>query len=262
MLEIDHLVKTFSLDRHTSFNAVDDVSLYIPSNTIMGLVGESGSGKSTLGKCIMGLHRKTSGTIKLNGELLPTRYTRKDFQRQSGLIQMIFQDAAGSMNPRLSIGEIISEPAFLNTERIDKNTVNHRIGELIQAVGLPHNCLSRYPHHLSGGQKQRVAIARALITRPRFLVCDEPTSALDVSIQAQILELLKRLQQELDLSLLFITHDLSVVRHLADRVAVMHNGKIVEHNDTNTLFQSPKHSYTQHLLAAQPQLELNQLTEK
>lgn len=236
MIEVKNLTKSYRLDKKKELLAVDDVNLTIEQGETVGLVGESGSGKSTLGRMILGLVKPTSGEVFFEGkrktELLPLR------------MQMIFQDPYSSLNPRMTIHEILAEPTQIH--RLPK-----RVDELLELVGLPQEAKNRYPHEFSGGQRQRIGIARALALNPDFLICDEPISALDVSIQAQIINLLQRLQKELGLTILFIAHDLAIVRYLSTRVAVMHQGKIVECRDADELFSQPSHPYTKNLLSSQ-----------
>lgn len=236
MIDIRVLSKTFK-----KVKAVDQLSLQINKGEILGLVGESGCGKSTLARMLMRLERPTTGQIYFEGNEISTSKDRSLCRS----MQMIFQDPYASLNPRMTVKDIISEPLIIH-----KIPIGNQITELLDLVGLPQNAQSRFPHEFSGGQRQRIGIARALALKPKFLVCDEPISALDVSIQAQIVELLLKLQKEFNLTYLFIAHDLARVRYISDRVAVMYLGKIVELADTDTLFSTPKHPYTQLLLAS------------
>jgi len=230
--------------------AVDGVSFAVSRGTTLGLVGESGSGKTTTGRLIARLTQPTSGEIRYGGTDL-VRLRGRDLKRMRRRIQMIFQDPSSSLNRRKTAGQIVSEPIHIHN-LVPKDQLEARLVEVMEHAGLSRRFLNRYPHEMSGGQRQRVGIARALAVAPEFIVCDEPVTALDVSIQAQILNLLMDLQDKLGLTYLFIAHDLSVVRHVSDHVAVMYLGKIVELADTATLFSSPKHPYTRALLAAVP----------
>ena len=230
--------------------AVDGISFSIPTGTTLGLVGESGSGKTTTGRLIARLTQPTAGQIRYRGKnIAPLSGKQLKGLRRS--VQMIFQDPSSSLNRRKTVGQMVSEPLRIH-KLVSKQAVESRLAELMAMVGLSRHFLNRYPHELSGGQRQRVGIARALAVEPEFIICDEPVTALDVSIQAQILNLLMDLQDELDLTYLFIAHDLSVVKHVSDRVAVMYLGKIVEIADKKTLFSDPRHPYTRALLGAIP----------
>jgi peptide/nickel transport system ATP-binding protein len=233
--------------------AVDGVSFSIAKGETLGLVGESGCGKSTVARLIVGLYRPTRGTIAYNGVRIDGGEPQRAL-RQS--MQMIFQDPYASLNPRWRVRDIIAEPIRAHELAQTPAEVDARVAALLDQVGLAVADGTKYPHQFSGGQRQRVSIARALATRPAFLVCDEPTSALDVSVQAQVLNLMRRLQRELDLTYLFISHNLAVVHHVADRVGVMYLGRIVELAPTRALFASPQHPYTRMLLAAVPDLTL------
>jgi oligopeptide transport system ATP-binding protein len=231
--------------------AVSGVSFDLPEGETMGLVGESGSGKSTLARTIIGLESQTAGDVHFDGRDLST-LPADERNRVRRDIQMIFQDPFSSLNPRRTVQQIISEPWEINKGVVLPEQWPTRVGELLEYVGLNPDHADRYPHQFSGGQCQRIGIARALALKPKLIICDEPVSALDVSIQAQVLNLLSELQGELGLTYLFIAHDLSVVRHISDRVAVMYLGKIVELSDTEELFTRPTHPYTQALLSAVP----------
>jgi oligopeptide/dipeptide ABC transporter ATP-binding protein len=259
VLELRNLSKTFQLPRKGGWfggqidhHAVRDVSLTLPRNTILGLVGESGSGKSTTGLMTMRLMEQTSGQILIDGAditaLTPAQL--KPYRRQ---MQIVFQDSYSALDPMMTLARIVAEPLHIHGIGTPADQTEQALA-MLDRVGLHRSYGQRYPHELSGGQRQRVAIARALILRPQVLVADEPTSALDVSVKAQIINLLLDLQQEMGLSILFISHDLSVVRSLTDRVAVMFNGRIVETAPTETIFSDARHPYTQGLLSAIPVL--------
>ena len=258
LLEVQNLVKYFPaggdwfsqmFDRRI-IKAVDGISFSVSRGNTLGLVGESGSGKTTTGRLIARLTQPTSGEIRYGGaDLLRLRGRELKWMRRS--MQMIFQDPSSSLNRRKTAGQIVSEPIHIHN-LAPRGQLEARLVEVMKHVGLSRRFLNRYPHEMSGGQRQRVGIARALAVDPEFVVCDEPVTALDVSIQAQILNLLMDLQDELGLTYLFIAHDLSVVRHVSDYVAVMYLGKIVELAEFATLFSSPKHPYTRALLAAVP----------
>ena len=249
MLQIDNVCFAYPGHGATKLT-VDGVTLYVGPGETLGLVGESGCGKSTLARIAVGLLRADQGSVRVLGVdvVAPGSAARLARARR---VQMVFQDPHGSLNPRLRIRSLLAEPL-----RLHKLTTPDReqsaVEELLGQVGLSPATSEKFPHELSGGQRQRVAIARALAVRPQLLVCDEPVSALDVSIQAQILNLLRDLQQELGLSYFFISHDLRVVRYIADRIAVMHQGRIVETGETDAVWQAPEHPYTQKLLASLP----------
>jgi ABC-type oligopeptide transport system ATPase subunit len=247
LLRVEKLGREFRLPGGKQFAAVADIDLQLRRGEVLGLVGESGSGKSTLGKLLLGLLDKTRGTVWFRGEQLPQRYTRADFCRQARYLQMVFQDPYATLNPRLSIGESVAEPLRIAGAR---ENINEQVNHWLMRVGLAPAMAERYPHEFSGGQRQRIGIARALIARPELLICDEPVSALDVSVQAQIINLLAELRREMGLSMIFIAHDLALVRYLCDRVAVMQSGRIVESGPTEQLFEQPQHAFTQKLLAA------------
>lgn len=249
LLRCENLGKFFALPGGAQFWAVRDVKLDIYRGDAIGIVGESGSGKSTLGRLLLGLHDKSEGAVYYRDELLPQKYRRADFKRWSTHLQMVFQDPYATLNPRFIIGDSIAEPLAL-AGQLKHAEIRQRVAHALEHVGLSAAMAQRYPHEFSGGQRQRIGLARALIVEPKVLVCDEPVSALDVSVQAQIINLLVRLRRELQLTLIFISHDLAVVRHLCDRVAVMQAGRIVELGETETLFEQPQHAFTQRLLAA------------
>ncbi len=233
--------------------AVDQVSFDVAEGSTVGLVGESGSGKSTVARALLKLTPATGGSVTYHDrELLPM--PEAEFRPLRKEMQMVFQDPIGSLNPRMTIESILAEPQqihFKEKTRVQRREVS---AGLLQKVGLPADALQRYPHEFSGGQRQRIGIARALAVQPKFLICDEPVSALDVSVQAQILNLLKDLQEEFRLTLLFIAHDLAVVRHMSDRIVVMHHGKVVEQGDADEICENPRHDYTRKLLDAVPVL--------
>ena len=235
--------------------AVDDVSFELFEGETLGLVGESGSGKSTIAKIITGLVRPTGGEIFYNNLSLYNSKRKYQIDKSRGQIQMIFQDPYSSLNPRFKVRDIISEPIKLFQKNISSSELTQNTHDLIDIVGMTRQSLNRYPHEFSGGQRQRISIARALATRPRLLVCDEPTSALDVSIQAQILNLLKDIQDELHLTMLFISHDLPVIRQMCNRIVVLKNGGVCETKETEELFNNPEHPYTQELIRLMPKIE-------
>jgi oligopeptide transport system ATP-binding protein len=239
------------IQRHTGdIKAVDGISFFIRSGETLGLVGESGCGKSTTGRAILQLYRPTEGDVYFEGQNL-CHLKGERLRRMRRKMQMIFQDPYASLNPRMTVGNIIGEP--LEVHNILKGkALKERVQELLRVVGLNPYFINRYPHEFSGGQRQRIGVARSLAVNPSFIICDEPISALDVSIQAQIINLLEELQAQFGLTYLFIAHDLSVVRHISDRVAVMYLGKIVELTDRHSLYSDPKHPYTQALLSAVP----------
>ncbi len=257
LLQVINLEKHFPITSGFVFEnqvgavkAVDGISFEVLKGETLGLVGESGCGKSTLGRTILQLHRPTSGEVFFEGKNL-VELKGKALRKVRRRAQMIFQDPYSSLNPRTTVYEIISEPLQIHNIATGKECVE-RVQELLNKVGLSHRFVNRYPHEFSGGQRQRIAIARALALNPEFIVCDEPISALDVSIQAQIVNLLEELQDEFKLTFLFIAHDLSMVRHISSRVAVMYLGKLVELTDRDQLYNDPQHPYTKALLSAVP----------
>ncbi|MEM0946062.1 MAG: ABC transporter ATP-binding protein [Pseudomonadota bacterium] len=260
LLEVQHVVKKFTLRQslipwlRTTMTAVDDVSFDIWPGEVFGVVGESGSGKSTVARVISGLFGAESGTIRFSGEVVSDKSDKKTVDAYRRKIQMIFQDPFSSLNPRMRVDNIVAEP-IRHHRLLSGDAVTHRVDELLESVGLSADAGRRYPHEFSGGQRQRISIARALATQPQFLICDEPTSALDVSIQAQVLNILKDLREHLGLTMLFISHDLPVIRQMCDRVAVMKSGKLVELQATDTLFSAPQHAYTKELLTLMPKLD-------
>jgi ABC-type oligopeptide transport system ATPase subunit len=257
LLEVQHLktyfpVRSSILRRHIDdIKAVDDVSFTIEPGTTVGLVGESGSGKSTIGRTLLKLTPATEGKVLFEGrDILPL--SESDFRPLRRQIQMIFQDPFGSLNPRHSVGSIIGEALEIHFPALSREERRDRVASLLKQVGLQPEMATRYPHEFSGGQRQRIGIARALAVEPRFIVCDEPVSALDVSVQAQIVNLLQDLQEQLGLSYLFIAHDLAVVEHISTHVLVMYRGKIVESAPAEQIYADPQHEYTRKLLAAVP----------
>ena len=236
--------------------AVDNVQFSINKGETLALVGESGSGKSTIAKMLVGLLEPTTGNISFAGQIMRTD-TSTEMQALRKRFQMIFQSPYASLNPRWKVGDIIAEPMIVLDTENDRQAVPKRVAELLELVGLSGADAKKFPHEFSGGQRQRIAIARALSSNPEFIVCDEPTSALDVSVQAQILNLMRDLQDELGLTYLFISHDLSVVRHMANRIGVLYLGALVEIADSKTLFSNPVHPYTKMLLDAVPDLEMS-----
>ncbi|MBL6953611.1 MAG: ATP-binding cassette domain-containing protein [Alphaproteobacteria bacterium] len=268
LLSVDGLVRHFDvsapflnrlferLDR-SYVKAVDGISFDIGRGETFSLVGESGCGKSTVARLIVGLYQPTAGSIQYEGVEIGPREAAAARKRMQPHMQMIFQDPYASLNPRWRVAEIVAEPIHVRGLLQGKREILARVGELLTQVGLSPADGERYPHEFSGGQRQRISIARALAGEPEFLVCDEPTSALDVSVQAQILNLMKDLQDRLGLTYLFISHDLAVVYHVSTKVGVMYLGRLVEWAETNTLFENPRHPYTRMLLDAIPDLEMS-----
>lgn len=260
LLEVRNLVKHFPIRQGIIFSrqigavqAVDNITFNIHKGETLGLVGESGCGKTTAGRCILRLIEPTSGDVIFDGRNVPqlAKDELRDLRKE---MQIIFQDPYGSLNPRMTVGDIIGEP--LHIHKIAKGAEREkRVREILETVGLSAFHARRFPHEFSGGQRQRIGIARALAVNPRLIICDEPVSALDVSIQAQVINLLQDLQEEFGLTYLFIAHDLSVVKHISDRVAVMYLGKIVELTGKEELYRNPKHPYTQALLSAIPEAD-------
>lgn len=257
LLRVENLVKYFPITQGIiiqrqvgAVHAVDDVSFFINKGETLGLVGESGCGKSTTGRTVLQLYRPTSGSVVFDGVDL-VKLKGEDLRQMRRKMQMIFQDPYASLNPRLTVGEIVGEP-FVVHKTIQGKDIQERVEHLLELVGLNPAFENRYPHEFSGGQRQRIGVARALALQPDLIVCDEPISALDVSIQAQVVNLLEDLQQQFNLTYLFIAHDLSMVRHISDRVAVMYLGALVELATRNELYNNPLHPYTQALLSAVP----------
>ena len=250
LLRVEHLKKYFKSARGM-VHAVDDVSFTLEAGKTLGVVGESGCGKSTLGRTIIRLQEPTSGSVFFDGKDV-SKLNRQGLWEQRRQMQMIFQDPFSSLNPRMTISQAIEEPLALYKICPDRTSRQKRVAELMDTVGLARRLYNTYPHELDGGRRQRVGIARALSLKPQFIVCDEPVSSLDVSIQAQVLNLLKDLQAEFHLTYLFITHDLSVVKFFSDKIAVMYLGQLVETADSAELFRQPLHPYSQALLSAIP----------
>ena len=251
LLKVEGLKQYFKVNKNFTVKAVDDVSFEIYPGETYGLVGESGSGKSTIGRSIIRLYDPTAGKITFDGQDISGRLSHAQNNTLRTQMQMIFQDPYTSLDPRKNIGDIIAEPIWAMKLHMGKDK-NDRVRELIEMVGLKPDHINRYPHEFSGGQRQRIGIARALILNPEFVVCDEAVSALDVSVRAQVLNLMKKMQQKRNLTYLFISHDLSVVRHVSDRVAVMYLGSVVEIADKQDLYGAPLHPYTRALLSAIP----------
>ena len=250
LLEVKNLKKYFNTPGGV-LHAVDDVSFTLERGKTLGVVGESGCGKSTTGRAILRLHEPTSGEVIFEGKDI-TKVSSQEMRHLRSQMQIIFQDPFASLNPRKTVSEIIGEPLRLYKVHKNKKEQEDHVLELMELVGLSDRLVNTYPHELDGGRRQRIGIARALAMNPKFIVCDEPVSALDVSIQAQILNLLKKLQRELGLTYIFITHDLSVVNYFSDEIMVMYLGKVVEHTTSEQLFAHPTHPYTKALLSAIP----------
>ena len=250
LLEVKNLKKYFNTPNGV-LHAVDDVSFTMERGKTLGVVGESGCGKSTTGRAILRLHEPTSGEVIFEGKDI-AKASNQELRHLRSQMQIIFQDPFASLNPRKTVSEIIGEPLRLYKVHKSKQEQEDHVLELMELVGLSERLVNTYPHELDGGRRQRIGIARALAMKPKFIVCDEPVSALDVSIQAQILNLLKKLQKELGLTYIFITHDLSVVNYFSDEIMVMYLGKVVEHTTSEQLFAHPTHPYTKALLSAIP----------
>ncbi len=259
LLEVRHLSVYFPIFRgilhrkHGEVRAVDDVSFNVPRGTTVGLVGESGSGKTTIGRTLVKLIKPTSGEIFYKGKNIGVM-NESEFHPWRKKIQMIFQDPHGSLNPKLTIGKIIAEALEIHFSKMSRSERDDRVAILLKKVGLEPAMMHRYPHAFSGGQRQRIGIARALAVEPELLICDEPVSALDVSVQAQIINLLQDLQEGLGLTMLFIGHDLAVIKHISDSVLVLHHGHLVESGNAEEVLDHPQHPYTKELLAAVPRM--------
>ena len=252
LLEVDRLSVRY-LSAGTPIEAVQNVSLVIQPGAVLGLAGESGCGKSSLARAIVGLEAVASGQIWFDGQPLPSKPGARNRQLRRR-IQMVFQDPFSSVNPRMTAAEIIAEPLLIHAPDLGRTARREKISEMLGKVGMDQDTAHRYPHEFSGGQCQRIAIARSLVLQPDLLVCDEPVSALDVSVQAQIINLLLELKLDMNLAMLFISHDLCILRHVADDLAVMYQGEIVDYAETDKLFAAPSHPYSASLLAAIPEL--------
>ncbi|MDF2676023.1 MAG: oligopeptide/dipeptide transporter, ATP-binding protein [Bacillota bacterium] len=256
LIEVRNLSKYFQISKKETLKAVDDVSFDIYEGETVGLVGESGCGKSTTGRCIVKLYDPTNGKVLYDGKNIFDSNNKSEKLEYCKNAQMIFQNPYSSLNPRMTVKDIIGEGIKLH-ENISEKELDEKIEDLLKTVGLNRDHMSRFPHEFSGGQRQRIGIARALSVNPKFIVCDEPISALDVSIQAQVLNMLKKLQKERKLTYLFIAHDLSVVKYISDKVIVMYLGMIVEQADAEELYKNPLHPYTKALLSAIPEADPN-----
>ena len=261
LLDVQHLKKYFEVGKNQTLKAVDDVTLQIFKGETLGLVGESGCGKSTFGRTVIHLYEPTSGTVTFDGMKVDKSMSRKQAHELTGRMQMIFQDPYASLNPRRKIMDIVGEGLDAHGLAKNRKDKEEQVVRLLETVGLQAEHADRFPHEFSGGQRQRVGIARALAVNPDFIVCDEPISALDVSIQAQVVNLLEELQEKRGLTYLFIAHDLSMVKHISDRIGVMYLGYLVELADSEELFNNPVHPYTKALLSAipipEPEIEKN-----
>ncbi len=255
LIEVTGLKKYFNTPAGR-VHAVDDINISIPQGETLGVVGESGCGKSTLGRVLLRLSEATSGQVLFEGEDI-LKYSRAQMKQARTKMQIIFQDPYSSLDPRMTVMDLIKEPLIINKTMKDRSQMNQYVLELMDRVGLARRLVNSYPHELDGGRRQRIGVARALAVRPKFIVCDEPVSALDVSIQAQILNLLMDLQEEMGLTYLFITHDLSVVRHISNRIMVMYLGQCIEMASVEEIFENPLHPYTKALLNAIPKPDLS-----
>lgn len=262
LLRVEHLKKYFTTPKGT-LHAVDDVNFSIRAGETLGVVGESGCGKSTMGRAILRLHEPTAGKVYFEGNDI-LGYNKKQLKELRKDMQIIFQDPFASLNPRMTVSEAIIEPLLVQGiyKSSERAAIISRVDEIMNLVGLAKRLVNTYPHELDGGRRQRIGIARALAVNPKFIVCDEPVSALDVSVRSQILNLLKDLQRDLNLTYLFISHDLSVIEYICDRVVVMYLGKVVELASSDQLFAAPMHPYTQALLSAVPQVRPSGKVEK
>ena len=261
ILEVSHLKKYFDVGGGRKLHAVDDVTFTLDAGTTVGVVGESGCGKTTMGRTILKLLEPTSGEIKFNGVNIEG-FNEKQMRKYREEMQIIFQDPYSSLNPRKTVFESIATPLKVNKVYSNKNDINKRVHEVMEICGIAERLAESYPHELDGGRRQRICVARALALHPKFIVCDEPVSALDVSIQAQILNLLMDLQDEMDLTYMFITHDLSVVKHISNNICVMYLGQIVEQSESKELFNNTLHPYTKALLSAIPVADVNQTKKR
>lgn len=265
ILQVKELSKIFS-SKNVHVKAVNNISFDVNKGETIGIVGESGCGKSTLGRCIVNAHKPTSGDIYYKAtdgeEYNLAKLDKKALRRLRKEIQFIFQDPYSSLNPRMTVFDIISEPLKVNFKNLSKKEIEERVKYMAEKVGLNPSYLKRYPHAFSGGQRQRIGIARALVLYPQLIICDESVSALDVSVQAQVINLLKELQADLDLTYLFISHDLSVVEYISDKIGVMYLGKMVEYGTTEEIFSNPLHPYTEALLSAVPIADPKSDTER
>lgn len=254
LVEIEHLKKYFGVAAGTN-HAVDDITMKIEKGKTMGIVGESGCGKSTLGRTIIRVHDATDGSIKLDGKDI-TNVQGKELRAVHEKMQMIFQDPYASLNPRMTMEATVREP-LEQARRFSRQEINEKTHEIMDRVGIEERLRLAYPHELDGGRRQRIGIARAIVLKPQFIMCDEPVSALDVSIQAQVLNLLMQLQEEMQLTYMFVTHDLSVVRHISDDISVMYLGQLVETAPAKELFRRTLHPYTKALLSAIPSIDID-----